>query len=255
MKKVLSLTMITMLITPLTMIVGGGVASLEATPSVRLELTSDLPLQLGGSAMVETDQGWRLFSSIGIMPSPYVELSNQVIMLIPDTYDEATAQLINDTIQNSIVWRIMGGWKAPNIGFYTHIGYSLVTLGGGASTAALIEGITGESIEYERDPRSNRSPIEIDAEATLHLLGVELGWEWRLKELKPKRWLTLRAALGWSYTFSSVAHLKADVSDRKAVVQEAYQKLERAGEVYLVDTFETYVHPPTISLALGYQWD
>jgi hypothetical protein len=55
MKKALSLILTTLLISPLTMIVGGGVASLEVTPSVRLEFTSDLPLQLGGSAMVEVD--------------------------------------------------------------------------------------------------------------------------------------------------------------------------------------------------------
>ena len=223
-------------------------------PQVRAELLTDLPLQLGVGSLLEFDQQWRIASSIGLMPKSYVTLSNQVVMLIPNTYTDPTAELIEDTIQNSMVYRIMGGWSPQLSGFYVHTGYSLATLGGGASTVALIEGITGEEIDRS-EMSTMRKLVQIEAAATLHMFSLELGWEWSIKEIQVDRWLTLRAALGWSYTFTSSATLTADTADRGFRVQNAFDRLEAAGESYLVDTFDTYVHPPTLSLALGYQWN
>ena len=233
--------------------------STQQTPiSYRAELLTDLPLQIGLNALVEFDQQWRLSTSLGYMPQGYVALTNKVVMMIPYTYEEPTAELIEDTIQNSLVWRVMAGWSPKSYGFYTHVGYALATLGGGASTVALIEGITGQEIETSNmngQYNENREKIGINAASNLHMLSLELGWEWKLSELTKDRWLTLRTALGWSYTFSSSALLRADTDDRGPIVQGAFDRLEAAGEKYLVDTFDTYVHPPTLSLAIGYQWD
>ena len=233
--------------------------STQQTPiSYRAELLTDLPLQIGLNALVEFDQQWRLSTSLGYMPQGYVALTNKVVMMIPYTYEEPTAELIEDTIQNSLVWRVMAGWSPKSYGFYTHVGYALATLGGGASTVALIEGITGQEIEtsnMNEQYNENREKIGINAASNLHMFSLELGWEWKLSELTKDRWLTLRTALGWSYTFSSSALLSADTDDRRPIVQGAFDRLEAAGEKYLVDTFDTYVHPPTLSLAIGYQWD
>ena len=84
---------------------------------------------------------------------------------------------------------------------------------------------------------------------------MDMGWEWLLLELERKRCVTLRVSVGWSYTFHSSASLQADQTDRRAQTQDSLKRLELAGESYLVDTFDRYVHPPTISLALGYQWN
>ena len=233
--------------------------STQSTPvSYRAEILTDLPLQIGLNALVEFDSQWRLSTSLGYMPQGYVALTNKVVMMIPNTYEEPTAELIEDTIQNSLVWRAMAGWSPKSYGFYTHIGYALATLGGGASTVALIEGITGQEVNTSNMNAQNnedREKINIDAASDLHMFSLELGWEWKLSELAKGRWLTLRTALGWSYTFSSSAVLSADTADRRPFVQKAYDRLETAGENYLLDTFDTYVHPPTLSIAIGYQWD
>ena len=102
---------------------------------------------------------------------------------------------------------------------------------------------------------SNREPIMIDAASTLHMLGLEIGWEWPIMTLEAEQNLTLRASIGWSYTVRSSADLGVDLTGRRPRVQEALTQLELAGEEYLVDTFDSYVHPPTMSLALGYQWN
>ena len=224
-------------------------------PKMRVELLTDLPLQFGVGGLLEFDQQWRLASSIGLMPKSYVTLSNQLVMSLPDTYTASTAELIEDTIQNSIVYRVMSGWSPKVHGFYTHLGYTLATLGGGASTLALIEGVTGEELDRSAMNTSQHEPVNIEAVTTLHMLSLELGWEWPIKEIQVNRWLTLRAALGWSYTVTSSATLTANTASKRTRIQTAFDRLEAAGESYLVDTFDTYVHPPTLSLALGYQWN
>ena len=225
----------------------------HSTPTLRAELFTDVPISMGAGGLVEFDEQWRVFSSFGVMPSAYVGLTNQVVMKIPNTYTEPTAELITQTIQDSLVWTSMLGWSPRSSGFYTHLGYRLVTLGGGSSTAALIEGITGQMIERQR-ASSGQALLPIEAEATLHMLGLELGWEWPVYTLGEGDQLTLRAALGWSYTFSSAAQLDAGVIEGRPRLNEGLRRLEAEGEAYLTDTFGSYVHPPSVSFAIGYQW-
>ncbi|MGB0648573.1 MAG: hypothetical protein ACPGQS_15415 [Bradymonadia bacterium] len=222
---------------------------------LRAELLTDAPIMFGIGGLIEVNNRWRLATSIGVMPRAYVELSNQTVMLFPDAYTEATATLIEDTIQNSLVWSISTGWSPKSSGFFAHAGYRLSTLGGGASAASLIEGLTGVTASENRSNDARQEQLQIDASATLHMLSLEFGWEWTLVELERLRQVTLRAALGWSYTFHSTVLLSADDTGRRPQTQDALNRLERAGESYLVDTFDSYVHPPTISLALGYQWN
>lgn len=79
------------------------------------------------------------------------------------------------------------------------------------------------------------------------MVDLELGWDIALDE----HW-TLRAALGWSYTFNSKTTLWADKSGLGPARQRGLQTLERAGEFYLDDIFQSYVHPPSLVLGVGY---
>lgn len=227
----------------------------ECAPKLRAELLTDVPISLGVGGLAEFQDQWRISTSVGLMPRSYVALSNAVVMKFPYTYTEPTAELIEDTIQNSLVWSVMAGWSPRSLGLYTHVGYRLVTLGGGATAAALIEGITGQMVGDGSAADSNREPIMIDAASTLHMLGLEIGWEWPIMTLEAEQKLTLRASIGWSYTVHSSADLGVDLTGRRPRVQEALTQLELEGEEYLIDTFDSYVHPPTMSLALGYQWN
>ena len=227
----------------------------------RVELLTDAPLHIGVGALFEGPQRWRLSTSIGWMPSAYVQGANSIVRAFVPTYTEETATLVEDTIQNSLVWRIHGGWRPlKSKGFYTHIGYTFVGLGGGSTARSLLEGITGQSfndtsMRGERARTESDEPITIDADATLHLFDIEVGWEWRLssQEAQGGTW-TMRAALGWSYTFTSTAELNAEVDETQPRLNAFFNGLESAGEVYLIDTFESYIHPPSLTLALGYEW-
>ena len=224
----------------------------------RIEVLTDAPLHLGIGALFEGPKRIRVSSSLGWMPNAYVQGANSIVRMCVPTYTAETAQLVEDTIQNSLVWRVHGGWRPfKNSGFYTHLGYTLVGLGGGSTAQSLIEGITGiEASMRESRSERNNSSIEIAADATLHLFDLELGWEWSLLNMNHEQSgeLILRAALGWSYTFTSSARLDAGVGESQPLLQSVFGKLETAGELYLIDTFESYIHPPTVTLALGYQW-
>ena len=235
---------------------------LSSTPSsitqYRVEVTTEFPIHLGLSALLELNHGLRLQSSIGWMPSHYVQVTNDIVQqIIPDAYPPETAKLVEDTIRNSLVWTIKGGWRPfENSGFYINLGYTLAALGGGSTAKGLIEGITGVSTEDRSyNTASNyreRKELPIDAAASLHFAAFDLGWEWSLVKYKSKQELILRTALGFSYTFTSSAKLTAQSDDPRPRYQEALRRLESAGEDYLVETFGSYIHPPSFTIALGY---
>lgn len=230
------------------------------TPQYRLEFTTDFPIQLGLGAIIELDHRIRLQSTLGWMPKSYIRTTNDLVhQIIPESYPPETAQLVEDTIKNSLVWTIKGGWRPfENSGFYFNVGYTLITLGGGSTTKDLIEGITGVSTEerqYNNDSdHQERQELPINAAASLHLAALDLGWEWNLIEYNSRQKLIFRTALGFSYTFTSSAELITQSNDPRPRYQDALKRLESAGEAYLIDTFESYIHPPSVSIAIGYTW-
>ena len=236
-----------------------GKESGKESIKARVELLTDAPLHIGVGALFEGPKGLRVSTSLGWMPNAYVQGANDIVRVFVPTYTEETAKLVEDTIQNSLVWRIHGGWRPfSSMGFYTHVGYTFVGLGGGSTARSLLEGITGQS--FDSSPMRGRANTEgesvaISAEASLHLFDIELGWEWSLsgKESQSGEW-TLRTALGWSYTFTSTAQLNSEVDETQPGLNAFFNGLESAGELYLLDTFESYIHPPSLTVALGYQW-
>ena len=228
----------------------------------RVELLTDAPVQIGLGGLIEGPYRIRLATSLGWMPTPYIQGINAATTALDTGYTEANAELVEATIQNSLVWSTRLGWRPfPQRGFYVHGGYTLIGFGGGATTRALIEGLTGVEAEERQTTRQrSREPLYIDAAARLQLFSLELGWEWAIwrpvetQESNQARSLLLRVALGWSYTFAARAQLEAQSSGRRPFVEESLRRLEAAGEAYLVDLSESYLHPPSLTLALGYRF-
>ncbi|MEE2643640.1 MAG: hypothetical protein VYD19_01795 [Myxococcota bacterium] len=250
------------LILPLHIVRAETAASATDHFQARVELLTDAPVQLGLGGLVEGPYRIRLATSLGWMPAPYIRGINAAVTALDAGYTEANAELVEATTQNSLVWSTRVGWRPfPKRGFYFHGGYTLIGLGGGATTRALIEGLTGvEAEERQSTGQRSREPLYIDAAATIQLFSLELGWEWAIWRAMEKqgasrtRSLLLRVGLGWSYTFAASAQLEAQSSGRRAFVEESLRGLETAGEVYLVDLAESYLHPPSLTLALGYRF-
>ena len=85
-----------------------------------------------------------------------------------------------------------------------------------------------------------------DIDSTLHMLDVELGWEWH-------NWhpVVIRTAIGLAWTLGA----KTAISPKKTPKYPQFtDALARYGEDYLDDLYTTYVISPTVSLGVGYEF-
>ena len=115
-----------------------------------------------------------------------------------------------------------------------------MTLGGGASAATLLSAVTGQTV-----PESSGSGAKnYDIGSSLHMLDVELGWEWTLF-----KHLFVRTALGGAFTLGSSTTITPQFTPRAPRISEAFAKI---GEAYLNDTYRSYVFTPVASLWVGY---
>ena len=181
-------------------------------------------------------------TGLGYLPNTYVETINEVVQQFPYSYDAATGDLIEETLQSSLIWRTHVGWQW-RCGLYLDGGYGLVALGGGTSTEALIAGLT----EYEADGFS-ASDNEYSVGSVLHMADLELGWKWLIDE----QW-TLRTALGVAVTFAASSTVDSNTEPNTRLRRQVVEGFEAHTERYLVDTYTEYVITPVLTLALGYR--
>jgi len=159
-------------------------------------------------------------------------------------YGEGEAELIRTALQTSLVWRTHLGWRPfPREGFTVMAGYGLVTLGGGASAQELIAGITGAMIP----PGSASAMLSYRVRSTLHMVDVELGWEWTF--LRDR--LVVHAALGFAGTVASQTRITPDYTPRAPQVTASFAA---AGERYLDGLYQSYVFTPVLSVGVGYRF-
>lgn len=209
-----------------------------------LEALTDFPIQVGGRVSLETPYGLRASTSLGFLPGGYVDVINAVVVAAGG-YDQDTADVVAGAISNSLVWRTHLGWRPfRGYGFYFELGYALIALGGDVSTEDLIVVATGI------DPPANPSgdSREYDVASTLHMFDIELGWE-----LIFWRHFIVRVALGVGITVAAATEIEPRF-DPHPLAERGVETLSREGEDYLDDTYTTYVHPPAITVSLGYRF-
>ncbi len=205
------------------------------------EFGTDMPISVGTTVSLELPYDLRFSSSLGYLPDGYVKLINSVVESFPDTYDEATGDLIEETLQDALIWRTHVGWYIAS-GWYIDAGYGLATLGGGTSTEALISALIPDA------STSGNGTTIFDVGSTLHMFDAELGW----KHVFQKRF-TFRAALGLAATVAASATVSAQSSPEGARRQRWLEQFESRTEQYLVDTYTNYVITPVFTLSVGYR--
>lgn len=199
---------------------------------------TEFPMSVGVRGQIETPFRLRLSTTLGIMPGPYVDAINGFLVGI-SAYDRATADLVSQALSSSLMWRTHVGYRPFRAhGFTVEGGYGLVTLGGGASAATLITAVTGQPAPEQADSKT------YSVASTLHMLDLEVGWEWVVM-----KHLFLRAAVGGAFTVGSSTTIAPDFQPRSARATEAFTKV---GEAYLDDTYRTYVFTPVVSVWAGY---
>ncbi|MBI5502350.1 MAG: hypothetical protein HY907_19050 [Deltaproteobacteria bacterium] len=198
-----------------------------------IEAVTDLPLDVAGRFWVEGPYGLRFDTSVGWLPTAYVELVNAVVVAAGG-YDESTAGLVAGSLGSSLVWRTHFGWRPlHDWGFYFSAGYVLAVLGGASNTGDAIVAVTGEE-----SPAGVGARYEVTS--TVHMVDVELGWLWLVWEER----ISLRVALGCSSTVAASSEISPGVPS--ALTAEAAAELD---EIY-----RTYFFVPVVSLAVGWNF-
>ncbi|MFN7135635.1 MAG: hypothetical protein ACK4N5_26420, partial [Myxococcales bacterium] len=209
-----------------------------------LEAATDFPISIGLRATLELPMRLRIWSSLGVLPGPYLRAVNSA-MVAAEVYDTTTASLIEASLDRAVVWRTHAGWRPfSERGFYFGAGYGLVTLGGGLSSAEALQLLLDSGVAVPQGARDALGVLDLSARATLHQLSAELGWEFAITES-----LLLRTGIGGVFTVASSSRLAFDLP----VAQDRFgAALLRRGEAYLDDVFVRYVHTPVLTVGIGY---
>lgn len=202
---------------------------------------TDFPLDVGVALDVETPQRFRFGVGVGVIPGPYLQAINAVCEGA-GWYDQATGDLIVDTIQSAVtVHPVIGFRPFPKEGFVIDAGLKVAVLGGRNTTAGLVAGLTGEEIPEN----ANSDTRDLRATATVGLATVRLGWVW-----EPIDKLVVRFDVGGAFTAFSSTTIRPPEGAR---VPRAWKPLTAAGATYLDDIMTTYVNTPTIGIGIGWR--
>lgn len=209
---------------------------------LQLEALTDVPVQVGVEVTVEMPWRLRASTSLGVLPGAYVDLINEVVVAAGG-YDQDTAALVRGSLQNSLVWRLHAGWRPfEGHGWYFEAGYALVALGGGLSAEEVVSLATGADPPDAEPARERRYKVS----STLHMIDVEVGWEWVLWER-----LALRAAVGFAGTLAAATDIRPDY---RPVAPRLVDAFTGESEAYLDGIYTGYVFTPVVSLAAGYRF-
>jgi len=195
---------------------------------------------VGGRLGIEFPGRVRLSSSVGYVPDAYLSTINAAAEEL-EVYDERVGDLIEETLEQGVVWRTHVGWRPfKHAGFYVDAGYGLLALTGNTSPEEVLVALTGIEPPEEEGALDRR----YDVRSTLHMVDVELGWRWLVGEH-----LTARVGLGMGVTFSASSTVEPEFEPTQPTRTAVFTGL---AESYLDRTYEEYVHFPTLSLSLGY---
>ncbi|HYO58225.1 hypothetical protein [Archangium sp.] len=207
---------------------------------ITVEANTDFPLSVGGRLGVESPWRLRLSTSLGYLPAAYVRAVNDIAVEL-GAYGRNQADLIENALKNSLVWRTHVGWRPfPGAGLYVEGGYGLVALGGETNAEDVLAVLTGIEPPFGESVLNR----EYRVRSVLHMLDVELGWRWGLGA----GW-TARTALGAAFTLDSNSRVEPQFEPGLPVLVNAFSRL---AEGQLDRTFEKYVHLPVLSLSIGY---
>ncbi|MFO0629645.1 MAG: hypothetical protein U0325_28975 [Polyangiales bacterium] len=204
---------------------------------------TDFPISAGARLDVEGPARLRLSTAVGAMPDAYVSAINS-LATAAGWYSDSEAALIRTALHSSLVWRTHLGWRPfSRLGFTVMAGYGLVALGGGASAQELIAGITGQTIP----PGTTTGSYTYSVSSTLHMIDVELGWEWTFFRNR----LVLSASLGFAGTVASRTTIRPEYTPR---APQAVAQFANYGATYLDNLMTSSVFTPVIGLGVGYRF-
>jgi hypothetical protein len=207
------------------------------------ELGTDFPIDAGGRISAEAPFRLRASTALGYLPGSYVDVIN-TWMVQTGAYSEDTATLVRQAVQNSLVWRTHVGFRPfPKLGLYADAGYTFIGLGGGASAGQVIAALTGATLPPggPMDPSTQTFSLT----STVHLLDVEIGWQFLLMEH-----LVLRAAVGGAFAFAESTKLTPNFQPLSPDAMRAFMDYAEGR----IDATIAQFKAPVATVSVGYEW-
>jgi hypothetical protein len=163
---------------------------------IDLALRTDVPVLVGASATVENAQRVRGRLSAGLVPSPYVDLTNAAMTGF-GVYSPTVAEIIEVALRRGLVMRLEGGWRPiEGRGLTVGAGYQFLGLGGDTTELSLF----GEAMDPRLLDSAQGVTGDLEVGVGAHMLTAEVGYEWVVKDH-----LVLTASLGFAGTVAARA--------------------------------------------------
>lgn len=220
--------------------------------NLHLELgpATQVPLFVGGELRVEGPFGVFLDGGVGVMPAPYFALINGVVVAVGG-YNDATADLLADALNNSLVVQVGGGWRPfAGAGFEVFAGYTFAGATGALPAVATMAAVVGAELPSEA------RELEVPLFTTLHAIHAGVAWRFMLW-----RGLYVRPSLAYVQVLGSASGLDVDNADldgiparAQARVDTALRALSADLDAYLNDTYTTWVKSPVVGVSVGFRF-
>lgn len=204
--------------------------------TLRAEAVTDFPLSIGARFGAQTPSRFRMSTSLGFIPKPYVQGINAVL-LDAGAYPQRVGELIANALDGGVTWRLQAG-VAPieDEGFYIEFGYMLAWASGALPLSSV-------SSALDVAVPTDLPNAQLGLETLVHSATLELGWEWIVA-----RGLSLRAALGGAFALAARTRF---TDDSGLVAQRGGASLSSLG--HTIDTaVRSYGLAPIITVAAGY---
>ena len=238
-------------------VVAGGLAFLAAVPDVAsaadrlgghtldVALETDFPTRVGAGVSWETPGRARMKLGLGVMPGPYVDVTNAAMVGF-DIYSDDVGSIIDSALERTVVLQLQGGYRPlESRGFYVLGGYQFWGLGG--STTEL--NAFSETMDANLYQAAQSVTGDIQVGIASHMLVGTAGWEWPLENN-----VVLGASLGFAYTLAAPSRAAPTRTANNEVEQEVMDGVTASAEDYLTYVFEEWVHLPFVCLSVGYRF-
>jgi len=214
-----------------------GAVHAAGRPEFGLAFGTAAPLYIGGEGSLGIGSHFTTHVTLGWMPAAYVDLINE-LSLSQQWYDQATADLIDAALQNSIVLGGQLGWKPYRThGLEFRAGYTFAALGGSSTSVDVVEAVNGGTLP----PQASR-PVQIDSQ--LHLLEVGAGWGWRVAQRAH-----VTASVSLVECFAAGTQSKIATASRQE--DRGAARLESQLNDYLDGIYRNHITAPLVRLMIG----
>ncbi|MEO8548980.1 MAG: hypothetical protein ABI678_03380 [Kofleriaceae bacterium] len=207
--------------------------------TLRVLVGANAPLAV--AAGLEVAFPWHLWigATLGVFPKS-VERAVNHELVDHGVYEASLGDLVDASLEQVVEWHGYLGVKPwTHHGLFATAGYTVAWVNGRASVPQVATAV-GEMIP-------DQLPVDriyFDLASRIHLVDLELGWEWRL----PHHW-SIRLAIGAAITVTA----RTRVSAEPAITDPRFGALAGRAQATLDHAYNQYVRTPLISSFLAYE--